>query len=158
MCTGLKPTPKDGEIDSPLTKRSSYAQAAAKPPTPRPTPPRSAASTPPHTHQPTPTPTPQRKTVVIRSLTQERVFIHPNQVTKSLYNSIFSKKLIGNSISITGGGRGLKFQVANLDNLSQTPEQVTRLGEWPVKCWVASEDNPAYHFGRIYPVGPETTM
>ena len=94
----------------------------------------------------------------MRSVEGSRCFIHPGKVATALYRSIFQKKLIGNSLSITGGGRGIKFEVANLDGLSQAPESVTRLGEWPVKCWVASQDDPTYLFGRIYPVGPDVTM
>ena len=29
------------------------------------------------------------------------------------------------------------------------------LGEWSVKCWVVTDDDPTYIFGRIYPVSPE---
>ncbi|KAG0710002.1 hypothetical protein GWK47_023703 [Chionoecetes opilio] len=53
--------------------------------------------------------------------------------------------------------RGIKFEVAKLDNLAQPPESVTTLGEWSVKCWVASDDDPTYMFGRIFPVSPEMT-
>ncbi|KAG0720401.1 hypothetical protein GWK47_048589 [Chionoecetes opilio] len=49
---------------------------------------------------------------------------------------------------------GIKFEVANLDNLAQPPESVTTLGEWSVKCWVASDDDPTYMFGRIFPILP----
>ncbi|KAG0718349.1 hypothetical protein GWK47_052558 [Chionoecetes opilio] len=52
---------------------------------------------------------------------------------------------------------GIKFEVANLDNLAQPPESVTMLGEWSVKCWVASDDDPTYMFGRIFPISPELT-
>ncbi|KAG0727550.1 hypothetical protein GWK47_034457 [Chionoecetes opilio] len=61
------------------------------------------------------------------------------------------------TLTITGAGRGLKFEVVNLDNLAQPPESVTTLGEWSVKCWVASDDAPTYMFGRIFPISPELT-
>ena len=45
--------------------------------------------------------------------------------------------------------------MANHDNLTQPPESVTTLGEWSVKCWVVSDDDPTYMFERIYPVSPK---
>ncbi|MPC34814.1 hypothetical protein E2C01_028216 [Portunus trituberculatus] len=39
---------------------------------------------------------------------------------------------------------GIKFEVANLDHQEQAPESVTRLGKWPVKCWVATDNDPTY--------------
>lgn len=51
---------------------------------------------------------------------------------------------------------GLKFELANVD-LPQRPESVTKLGEWSVKCWLATDDDPTYHFGRIFPVDPQMT-
>ncbi|MPC74075.1 hypothetical protein E2C01_068420 [Portunus trituberculatus] len=97
------------------------------------------ASTPPRTAESAgpPHPPPTRKQVVrIRSLDGSRCFIHPVKVSRAVCGSIFAKKYIEQTLAITAGERGIKFEVANLDHLEQAPESVTRLGEWPVKCWV----------------------
>ena len=75
--------------------------------------------------------------------------------SRAIYSLIFAKKYIEKTLTITGGGRGIKFEVANLENLSQPPESVTKLGEWSVKCWVVTDDDPTHMFGRICPVSPE---
>ena len=76
-------------------------------------------------------------------------------MTRAIYSSIFAKKYIEKTLTITGGGRGIKFEVANLDNLTQPSDLVTTLEEWSVKCWVVTDDDPTYMFARIYPVSPE---
>ncbi|MPC56036.1 hypothetical protein E2C01_049985 [Portunus trituberculatus] len=63
--------------------------------------------------------------------------------------SIFAKKYNEQTLAITGGGRGIKLEVANLDHLEQAPESVTRLG--------ATDNDLTYDIGRIYPVSPELT-
>lgn len=155
-------SPAHGGSLSPASKttkavHSTYASVLTSPPPP--VPPRSPTHAQPLLHDAPPSvPSAHPRIIIMRSVEGSRCFIHPGKVATALYKSIFQKKLIGNSLSITGGGRGIKFDVANLDGLSQAPESVTRLGEWPVKCWVASQDDPTYLFGRIYPVGPDVTM
>ena len=130
-----------------------YAAMTALPASP---PQPTTAATP---HQP-PTPTNninKRPVILIRSLDGSRCFIHPGQVSRAVCGSIFQKKIVGDTLAITGGGRGIKFEVANLDHLDQPPETVTRLGDWPVKCWVATDDDPTYNFGRIFPVTSDLT-
>ncbi|KAG0701133.1 hypothetical protein GWK47_025397 [Chionoecetes opilio] len=51
----------------------------------------------------------------------------------------------------------IKFEVANLDTFP-APESVTTLGEWSVKCWVASDHDPTYRFGEIFPHLSQLTM
>ena len=75
-------------------------------------------------------------------------------MARAIYSSIFGKKYIEKILTITGGGRTIKFEVANLD-ITQPPESVTTLGVWSVKCWVVTDDDPTYTLGRIYPVSPE---
>ncbi|KAG0725213.1 hypothetical protein GWK47_004764 [Chionoecetes opilio] len=41
-----------------------------------------------------------------------------------------------------------------LTTLPTPQSSVTTLGEWSVKCWFASDDDPTYMFGRIFPVSP----
>ncbi|KAG0713306.1 Nucleic-acid-binding protein from mobile element jockey [Chionoecetes opilio] len=95
--------------------------------------------------------------IIIRSAEGLRSFINPGKVSRAVFGSIFAKKFVSSTLTITGAGRGLKFEVVNLDNLAQPPESVTTLGEWSVKCWVASDDDPTYMFGRIFPISPELT-
>ncbi|MPC81504.1 hypothetical protein E2C01_076125 [Portunus trituberculatus] len=76
-----------------------------------------------------PHPTPTRKQVVlIRSLDESRCFIHPAKVSRAVWGSIFAKKYIEQTLTITGGGKGIKFDVANLNHLEQAPESVTQMG------------------------------
>ena len=54
-----------------------------------------------------------------------------------------AKKYIEKILTIIGDGRGIKFEVANVE----LPESLT--------CWVVSDDDPTYMFGMIYRVFPE---
>ncbi|KAG0710335.1 hypothetical protein GWK47_023033 [Chionoecetes opilio] len=102
-------------------------------------------------------PSQPNRLIIVRSAEGLRSFINPGKVSRAVFDSIFKKKFVSSTLTITGGGRGIKFEVANLDNLAHPPESVTTLGEWSVKCWVASDDDPTYMFGRIFPVSPEMT-
>ncbi|KAG0720021.1 hypothetical protein GWK47_007025 [Chionoecetes opilio] len=102
-------------------------------------------------------PSQPNRLIIVRSAEGLRSFINPGKVSRAGFDSIFKKKFVSSTLTITGGGRGIKFEVANLDNLAHPPESVTTLGEWSVKCWVASDDDPTYMFGRIFPVSPEMT-
>ncbi|MPC33306.1 hypothetical protein E2C01_026650 [Portunus trituberculatus] len=87
-----------------------------------------AASFPPCTAEsagPPHPPTTHKQVVLIRSLDSSRCFIHPTKVSRAVCGSIFVKKYIEQTLAITGGGRGIKFEVANLDHLEQAPESVT---------------------------------
>ena len=87
-------------------------------------------------HQPESLQTYNPKFIIIRSAEGSRCFIHPDKV--AIYSSIYFKKYIEKTLIITGGGRGIRFEVVSLDNLPQSLELVTKLGEFSVKCWLAS--------------------
>ena len=143
------PSPSSGEIHEHSAKSSkcnarTFASVAASPPSPN------ARAVPPR--QPQPLHLHSSKIIIFRSAEGNRCFIYPGKVTRAIYSSIFAKKYIEKTLTITGGGRGIKFEVANLKNLTQPAELVTTLGEWSVKCWVVTDDDPTYMFGRIYPL------
>ena len=88
----------------------SFASVAASPPSPN------ARAVPPH--QPQPLQPLCSKFIIFRSAEGNRCFVHPGKVTRAIYSSIFAKKYIEKILTITGGGRSIKLEVANLENLS----------------------------------------
>ena len=68
--------------------------------------------------QPQPLQPPSSKFIIFRSTEGNRCFVHTGKVTRVIYSSIFAKKYIEKTLTIIGGGRGIKFEVANLENLS----------------------------------------
>lgn len=67
--------------------------------------------------------------VCLSSFTHTRCFIQLAKVATLVHASICQKMMIKGTLKITHGGYRVRFEVTYLDNLSQTSESVTSLGD-----------------------------
>ncbi|MPC56500.1 hypothetical protein E2C01_050461 [Portunus trituberculatus] len=54
-----------------------------------------------------------KQVVLIRSFDGSGCFIHPAEVSRAVCGSIFAKQYIEQTLAISGGGRGIKFELVN---------------------------------------------
>ena len=125
------PSPSSGEVHEYSAKFSkcnahSFTSVAVLPLSPN------ARTVPPC--QPQPLQPLSSKFIIFCSAEGNRCFVNHGKVTRAIYSSIFAKKYIEKILTITGGGRGIKFEVANLENLSRSLESVTSHHAGGVVC------------------------